>query len=380
MAASWETVLHRWTTAGLIDVSSAERIREWERLHGTGSPPNRLAALTFGCGGLLLIAGIFLFVSSHWDAMPQGARFAAIVGMVSAFHIAGALSSSRSPMLAMTLHAAGTASLGAGIVLCGQIFNMAEQWPAALLLWAIGAITALILLKDWTHLLWVAVLVPAWLSSEWVHDIGFTASSWHDAPIVVGAVLLAFTYLSARIHEDGPTWRLALARLGATALIPASILLSIMPIFFQAGLRQENGGLLLPEIMSWLVFLALPFATAIVLRGKQSIYLIFPLLWCLAVIQFNNHLKPGDFALYGVYALGALGLAVWGVKEQRTVTINLGVRSFTLVLVAFYFSTVFDKLGRSLGLIGMGILFLGGGWFLERIRRRLISRIEESGQ
>jgi hypothetical protein len=30
-----------------------------------------------------------------------------------------------------------------------------------------------------------------------------------------------------------------------------------------------------------------------------------------------------------------------------------------------------DKLGRSLGLIGLGLLFLAGGWQLERLRRRL---------
>jgi hypothetical protein len=31
--------------------------------------------------------------------------------------------------------------------------------------------------------------------------------------------------------------------------------------------------------------------------------------------------------------------------------------------------------GRSLGLIGLGVLFLAGGWALERMRRRLIARM-----
>jgi hypothetical protein len=38
----------------------------------------------------------------------------------------------------------------------------------------------------------------------------------------------------------------------------------------------------------------------------------------------------------------------------------------------FYFSDIFDKVGRSLGLIGLGVLFLAGGWALEKMRRRLI--------
>jgi hypothetical protein len=35
-----------------------------------------------------------------------------------------------------------------------------------------------------------------------------------------------------------------------------------------------------------------------------------------------------------------------------------------------------DKLGRSFGLMGLGILFLIGGWALERVRRRLIVDLE----
>jgi hypothetical protein len=34
-----------------------------------------------------------------------------------------------------------------------------------------------------------------------------------------------------------------------------------------------------------------------------------------------------------------------------------------------------DKLGRSASLIGLGILFLGGGWLLERTRRRLLAQM-----
>jgi len=45
-----------------------------------------------------------------------------------------------------------------------------------------------------------------------------------------------------------------------------------------------------------------------------------------------------------------------------------------LTLIVFYFSEVFDKLGRSASLIGLGVLFLLGGWLLERLRRQLVQR------
>jgi len=37
---------------------------------------------------------------------------------------------------------------------------------------------------------------------------------------------------------------------------------------------------------------------------------------------------------------------------------------------------VMDKLGRSASLIGMGVLFLLGGWSLERLRRRLVGEMQ----
>jgi len=45
------------------------------------------------------------------------------------------------------------------------------------------------------------------------------------------------------------------------------------------------------------------------------------------------------------------------------------------VVAWFYFSDIFDKVGRSLGLIGLGVLFLAGGWALEKTRRGLVARM-----
>jgi uncharacterized membrane protein len=74
--------------------------------------------------------------------------------------------------------------------------------------------------------------------------------------------------------------------------------------------------------------------------------------------------------------MGSFGLAAWGIREARPERINLGIAGFALTVLAFYFSSVMDKLGRSASLIGLGVLFLGGGWALERTRRRLIAHMQ----
>ena len=47
---------------------------------------------------------------------------------------------------------------------------------------------------------------------------------------------------------------------------------------------------------------------------------------------------------------------------------------FAITVLVFYCSSVMDRLGRSASLVGLGLLFLGGGWALEQGRRRLVTR------
>ena len=84
-----------------------------------------------------------------------------------------------------------------------------------------------------------------------------------------------------------------------------------------------------------------------------------------------------ELGVYVMCALGSIGLIVWGLREARKERVNLGVAGFALTVLAFYFSTVMDKLGRAASLIGLGLLFLLGGWLLEKTRRRLVAQLEK---
>ena len=130
--------------------------------------------------------------------------------------------------LGITLHAVGTVALGGAIAMAGQIFNMQEHWPSAILLWAIGAIAGYLLLGDWPHLAMSAILVPCWLAGEWVEAASRTQDVW---PVTdCGVLLAAICYLSVRMPGAGGRdnhARIALTWIGGLALFPAAFAVAL---------------------------------------------------------------------------------------------------------------------------------------------------------
>ncbi len=130
--------LERWVSAGVVDASTAARIRTFEE---SQSPSERLrwpVLLAVALGGVLLCAGVLLFVAAHWDELSPAWRFTLVLFLVAVFPIAGALTEERFPALSTTFYAIGTVCVGAGIFLTAQIFNLQEHWPSGILMWAIG--------------------------------------------------------------------------------------------------------------------------------------------------------------------------------------------------------------------------------------------------
>jgi uncharacterized membrane protein len=378
MSDGWPSALKRWLDAGLVDAATADRIRDFESGQGGALRQGRLTLIVFALGALLLTAGILLFVAAHWDGISPAGRFALVLATVAALHAGGALASRSSPALAATLHAVGTGAFGAGIYLAGQVFHMAEHWPAALLLWAAGAAAAVYLLRQWPQVIWLALLAPAWLWGEWMAAHG-PRMGWRDmTPAVVGIFMLACAYLMARPAESAARWRRALAWLGAIALIPAAVAVAMAGDVGHAlageAAEEVAGGL---RLIAWAVAVAAPLALAWFLRGRDAAWLLAALAWALVLVQVSPRSDAGELAMYALLEVGAVGVVLWGLRDGQRLAVNVGVLGFALATLGFYFASLYDRLGRALGLIGLGVLFIGGGWLLERARRRLVARLPE---
>jgi uncharacterized membrane protein len=248
-ATQLETKLQRCTEAGLIDAQSAARILVFERGQERRASLRWPVILAMVFGGILFAAGITLFVAAHWIELSPAMRFSLVLLMVGILHVGGAALAERFPALSTTLHALGTATLGAAIFLSAQIFNLRENWASGILLWALSAAFGYMLLRDWPQAAFLALLVPAWLISEWVIETERHRGS--DYPLALGLIVTALCYLSARIGDQENTARRTLVWIGAIALLPCV-------------------GAAIGFAVGWTVAVAAPLLLSWLLRGRAA--------------------------------------------------------------------------------------------------------------
>jgi uncharacterized membrane protein len=376
-----ETWLARWQTAGLLDDATAAAIRTYEQSHA--KPSSRrwqvLVALIFGA--ILLGAGVLLFVAAHWDRLSPMARMLLVLAMLVFFHGLGMLTRNRFAGFATAMHGVGTLSAGAAIALVGQIFNMQEHWPSAVMLWALCAAFGWALLRDQFQQTLTLLLVPAWIVSEWMdraNDYGGGTTYLARLLAVVGAV-----YLTGFLRSRRRGVFSILFAAGALLLPVAVIVLSWG--WSLAGYGRQSLPLSYRLWVIGLEFLAIAAGGFLDRKSWAPVLLVAAMTWALPWAQTNfvdktagrswSHSEPSVLA-YALPAGAAVFLVWWGIRNLAKPIVNFGMVAFALTVMWFYFASVMDKLDRSLGLIGLGILFLAGGWALEYTRRRIVAGME----
>lgn len=388
--ADLDAMLNRWQEAGVLDAEAARRIRafELELEHPAGLRWQGMVALILGA--LLLACGVILFVSAHWDDMGPGLRYTLVISLVAVFHLGGAWAREHFHGLSTALHAVGTVSTGAALALVGQIFNIQEHWPAAILLWAIAALAGWILLQDEVQQILTLLLFPAWILSEF----SFAAEGHIGESVYIGRFLIvwAVLYLTVFLGSKRRIVQGVLFAVGAIASV-------VGIVFLLGGWRSWGQQTFLPfgtRGWGWVDIAVLPLCFALVKLRKSlapvavAIAFSIPLPWCQRVWTevFDNGAgghypyvnNEPNLAAHALVAAFAIFIIWWGVHQTSKALVNLGIVGFAIAIGWFYFSDIYDKGHRALGLIGLGILFLAGGWALEKARRRLIDRMGQTNR
>lgn len=378
---SAEHYLSRWESAGLLDPPTIAAIRTYEATHARPASRQWQVLLALILGAILLGAGVLLFVAAHWDAVSPGQRLALTLTMLFFFHGMALLTRTRFTGLTTALHAIGTISAGAAIALVGQIFNMQEHWPSAVLLWALCAAAGWLLLRDQFQETLTLLLTPAWILAEWSERTRpYTGANVYFARIllVLGVAYLAAFLLSRR--------RAVFGILFAAGALLTPVAVALLCSGWSPAWSAHWGFVSLPYRLAALAILG-AVLTAATLHNRHAFvptlvaaFLAYALPWAQTTITEQGpnspwqHTGPNLLA-HILVSLAAIFLVGWGVRLHAKPLVNYGMAAFAATVVWFYFSSVMDKLGRSLGLIVLGVLFLVGGSLLERTRRQLLKSI-----
>ena len=372
-----EEYIARWQGAGLLSAESAAAIRTYEAARAKPGRRQWQVLVALILGAILLGAGVLLFVAAHWADVSPVARLCMTLFMLVFFHGLGLLFRQRFSGFATAMHAVGSVSAGAAIALVGQIFNMQEHWPAAVMLWALCAAAGWLLLRDEFQQTLTLLLVPAWIVSEWSElTDGYSGASIFLCRIglVIGVVYITAFFRSRQRAAFG-----ILFAVGAV-LVPVCIGVLAETGWRSWGLWQWGS---VPDPYRFASYAIM--ATAVIAGGIRERYSAPPALvavvlgFALPWTQKPNASSAGGYGqlepslvAYAVTAAAAGFLVVWGMRHTSKAMVNYGMVAFAMTVMWFYFSSVMDKLGRSIGLIGLGMLFLAGGWALEQTRRSLV--------
>jgi uncharacterized membrane protein len=398
--ADLETLLSRWQTAGVLDAEAVARIRAHEAnlaadagaRPGTASPSSLRWLVTTGLilGAILLACGVVLFVNAHWDQMGPGQRLALVMAMVAVFHLGGGLARAGFQGLSSALHAVGTIATGAAIALVGQIFNIQEHWPGAVLLWALAALAGWALLRDQAQQTLALLLVPAWIFSE----LGDRICRHIGSDEYMGRLLFAWAILYLTFFA-GSRKKVVAGILFAAGAIAAVVGIVLMQDNWNSWSNLQNFIPFATRVWAWLAIALVPLGVAVIHLRKSfvpvaaAIGFAIALPWCYT--SWTEHYNYGygtqsyvrtepNFAAYALVAAFAIFLCWWGTRIVSRALVNLGIVGFAATVIWFYFCGLWDKMDRALGLIGLGILFLAGGWALEKTRRRILAQMDTSAK
>jgi uncharacterized membrane protein len=373
-AESWVT---RWQGAGLLDDATAAAIRAYEEAHVKPSSRRWQVHIALILGAILLGAGVLLFVAAHWEGVSPLVRLLLVLAMLVFFHGLGLITRGRFSGFATAMHGVGTISAGAAIALVGQIFNMQEHWPSAVMLWALCAGAGWALLGDQFQQSLALLLVPAWIVSEW----GERASNYSGDTIYLARVLavIGAVYLTGFLHTRRRAVFAILFAAGA-AMLPVTVAM-VSRGWSESWYRQDFLPLSYRLYAVALELLAMGAAWLLDRKSFPATIVVAAAVWALPWAQSTLTEKAGGHTwshseanplAYMIVAAVAVFLVWWGIRNLSKPLVNYGMVAFALTVVWFYFSSVMDKLDRSLGLIVLGVLFLAGGWALEYTRRRIV--------
>lgn len=373
--------VEHWHDEGLVDASLAERLLA--RYDGQDGPARSKIAVTLSFLGALLIGiGMIVFVASNWDVIPGAAKLGGLLAAMVLSYWGGF----RLRYVGESYHGTGNALLFLGVLLYGanlflvaQAMHINAEAPSLLVLWAIGVLPLGWLLESRAMLTLGLLLLTL--------ALGWEAAFWCEGPGGFSAAFLLWGVLLVALGRLVP--RLT----GLAEGLGVFVLLTVLTVLADFGLSPHNypeaeWAFLPPGGQLRLVLLgAVTLATTLALlfrRGQEPLERAEGL-GLLALTLLAGGLLVGgglDEALlrtvFNILLLLVTLAVLWlGYERREPGWVQLALGFFALEVLSRYVELLWARLPMEVFFLSAGVVLLGGGVALERVRRTLLKKLAE---
>jgi uncharacterized membrane protein len=378
-----------WQRDGLITPEQARSILARYELRGAAARAFRLgpvATFISVVGAIVLGTGVVYFFAANWEVLPAWFKVLLVYAGTGASYAAGYWVQFRSrvlPRVGAGLILLGAILFQAGIFLLAQIFNMPVDSPVALLIGAAGILPLAYAVGSRLVLVFGLVDAEIWL--------GWQLFQWYpDSPesyavplmIILFGVLLYCTGHLHQLRRDPHGFVPVYQMLGLLAILAPAYFFTFGAIWEDAQ-RHDLASLDVPLWLAGAVLLALLGAASLLVHRRDPFSLaeaaVFALVALIVALVAYVPRWADAYALVfnAVYFGLALLMVVRGYLEGEARFVNLGIPVLALGLITRYIDVFWDLLPRSAFYIIGGLVLLGIAAGLERLRRRLLSEIEQ---
>ena len=345
-------------------------------------------------GGILIGLGVITFYAANWDEIPRSVKLASlIIGVLLSYGAGYAIWQRSGPTpYAVAFVLLGCIVYGAGVHLIGQIYHVPVNDPNLSLFWFLGVAPLAYVTRSRPVMFLAIVLFLAavgFRQQEWLE--GLDESVAGIAGLILYLALGAFLFAIGKAKAQLDGWQGiggVFMAIGLGAAFAALYVLTFRDVFVDV---DSIGGASLGywaltcgasvvavALTAWLAWQRAQagdgFPVAFAETGAIAVLLVTALVAGLVPVDWEP-LYPIVFN--ALFALLALGLMASGYLRDHEARINLSIGLIAVYVITRYFEYSIDLLDSSLVFFGAGVLLLGGGYLLDRGRRRMLAAMRE---
>jgi uncharacterized membrane protein len=387
-----QTEIQTWKQLGTITAEQAEVILG----HYVVVSPlyGRLIVILVTLGAILAGVGVIIFVSANWQEIPRIGKIVLLLVLVIAAYLAGYWLKYEKdfPRAGAAIIFVGAMIFGAALFLIGQQYHMPVDDPKLLTWWWVGVLPVAYFTRS-KAVLTLAILAAlgglGYKTGSWLEGISNSQYAFFAFYLLLGLAL----YSIGSVHSRYQRTKYYTPRYQIFGLLVILIILYIvsfkgvynestlatwyfseLPLGFVITFHIAAGVAIAGAIWGFIIDVNQRKTSGAQTGDLAGIIIIIALAYTAIYLPFSS---PVSYAIvFNLLLLaGILGLIFLGYFQGTGYLVNIALVFFGLLVIGRYFDFTWDLLPRSVFFIVGGLLLLGVGILLERLRRRTLRQM-----